>query len=131
MSCTVLLAERKLVRDITFIATPLPKITAVTAVSGLTDETAVDHDGLKSPLAGYRFKRHLKMLGFGDREIELFKADDMTGLVLHEDDFLTGFLADVLALRIAKPHGERIAGLVVKNFYLGHIRSPSLIASVG
>jgi hypothetical protein len=75
--------------------------------------------GLESDVQMF-WRRHCK--------VEFLKADHSAGAVFDQDHLVTGFLTDVFTLWIAEPDGQRIASTVVKDFYLLHIRSPSLIA---
>ena len=52
-----------------------------------------------------RLKGDSQSVGFRDLEIELLEADD-SARVLHENDFIARFLADVFLLPVAKPDGE-------------------------
>ena len=78
-----------------------------------------------------RFNGHAKAVSLGNGEIELLETNDMSGRVLHEHNFLAGFLAHMFLMSIAEPHGEGPSVTVVVHTQLGHIRIPSLIASVG
>jgi len=50
-------------------------------------------------------------------------------LVFHEDHLIAGFLTDILLLRRAEPHRQRAAGHIVVDILIGHICSPSFMAS--
>jgi hypothetical protein len=77
------------------------------------------------------FAQRLKRDPFGlDTVIEAFEADNAAIAVLHQDDFIASLLGDIFALRLAKPDSERAPCRVEVNIQLGHILSPSLIASV-
>src|SRR5215475_14338691 len=80
---------------------------------------------------GLRFKGDPEPVGFGNREVKLLEADYLSGGVFHENHFVACLLTDVFPSSIAEPDGERPPLPIVEHAYFGHIRTPSLIASVG
>src|SRR2546426_12559407 len=88
-------------------------------------------NGLAGQSRRYGLERDTKMLRVGNREIELFEPDDPASRVLHQNDLFAGFLTNVFLGAVRKPHRECVALTVVEQLHFGHIRTPSLIASVG
>lgn len=64
------------------------------------------------------------------REVQSFEANDLSSLILDQDDLIAGFLTDNLIVWIAKPDGESVTDPVIEYAYLSHTRTPSLMASV-
>lgn len=85
-----------------------------------------------SALRGDGFKGDAqRLLGREGGEVEFLEADDFARFVLHQNDLITGFFGDGFLVGVAEPDGEGVADVIVIHFYLGHIRFPSLMASVG
>src|SRR3990172_8952499 len=86
------------------------------------------NDSLSS---AYGLESHLEVSRRWNREVKLLEAYDPPISVLHKDHLVPGLLAYVLVLGIAKPYGKSIACSIVEYLHLLHVRSPSLIDSVG
>ena len=53
--------------------------------------------------------------------MQLFKTNDPTRTVFHENDFITRFFTEVFVLRIPEPYRQGVARTIVNNLYLLHI----------
>src|SRR3990170_967057 len=72
-----------------------------------------------TPSDGDGFKTHAELVG-RRLEIEPLKADHVTVSVLHKNDLVARFLANVLLLGIVEPDRKRFAFRVVVDLYVGH-----------
>ncbi len=81
-----------------------------------------DFDGLEA---------YLKRSGLSLDEVQLLKADYFACPILHQDNLIPRFFADVFTLRIFKPDGEGVSLTVIIYLHAGHTRTPSFTASVG
>ena len=64
-------------------------------------------------------------------EVQLFETDDVALAILHEDDIIAGFFAQVFLIRVAKPHRQRVADRVEEQLYFRfHISVPFLMTAV-
>ena len=50
-------------------------------------------------------------------EVQLFESDDLAIAILHENDVIAGFFAQVFLIWIAKPHSQRVADGVEEQLY--------------
>jgi hypothetical protein len=81
-------------------------------------------------LGSNRFKSNPELPALGHGKVEFFETNHTPIAVFHKNDFITSLLGYVFFFGFAKPNRQSIAFPVVKNLYLGHILSPSFIASV-
>ena len=50
-------------------------------------------------------------------EVQLFETDDLSLVILHEDDVIAGFFAQVFLIRFAEPHRQRVADRIEEKLY--------------
>src|SRR2546427_4509656 len=65
----------------------------------------------------YRLQSHMQGLGLRNREVQFFETDDTAARVLHENDFLACFLADVFTRSLREPDGQGFALSVVEHLH--------------
>jgi hypothetical protein len=50
-------------------------------------------------------------------EVQLFEPNDLTLAILHEDDIIAGFFAQVFLIGVSEPHRQRVADRVEEQLY--------------
>ena len=71
---------------------------------------------------------HLRSQG---NEVQFFKTDDLSGSILHQDDIVAGFFAQVFLIGVSEPHRQRVSDRVEEQLYFRfHISVPFLMTAV-
>ena len=71
---------------------------------------------------------HLRSQG---NEVQFFKTDNLPGSILHQDDIITRFLAEVFLIGVSEPHRQRVSDRVEEQLYFRfHISVPFLMTAV-
>ena len=80
---------------------------------------------------GDGLKCHAHRLGSFARKVQPFEPDDAPLAVFHQHHLFARLLADVFCLRTPKPDSEGAPRRIIIDIHFGHVRTPSLMASVG
>src|SRR5487761_2769175 len=76
------------------------------------------------------FEGNAHFAWMGVMDVQLLEAENFSTAGFHHDDFIADLLRYGFLGGVVEPHGQRPSGFIVIHFYLVHILSPSLIASV-
>ena len=75
------------------------------------------HSPCSSCRSGHRFKADERHVCSQWDEVQLFEPDDLPLAILHEDDVIPGFFAQVFLVGVSKPHRQCISDWIEEQLY--------------
>ena len=94
-------------------------------------ENTQERSPFSSCRRGHRFKANERHVCPQGDEVQLFEPDDLPLAILHEDDIIAGFFAQVFLIGVSEPYRQGIADWIEEQLYFRfHISVPFLMTAV-